>query len=88
MAMAGVSATGWSFGGAVVFVAVWTVMMAAMMLPATAPMILIFASAQARRERHAAVPTWIFTVGYLLVWLAADLLVYVVVQIGRTWPPG
>lgn len=82
MAMAGVSATGWSFGGALVFVAVWTVMMAAMMLPATAPMILIFASAQARRERHAAVPTWIFTAGYILVWLAAGLLVYVVVQIG------
>jgi predicted metal-binding membrane protein len=82
MAMAGVSAAGWSLGGAVVFVAVWTVMMAAMMLPAAAPMILIFASAQARRARHVAVPTWIFTSGYILVWLAAGLLVYVVVQIG------
>ncbi|MGH6901887.1 MAG: DUF2182 domain-containing protein [Geminicoccaceae bacterium] len=82
MAMAGMSAGGWSLEGAVVFVAVWTVMMAAMMLPAAAPMILIFASAQARRERHAAVPTWIFTAGYLLVWLAAGLLVYVLVQIG------
>jgi predicted metal-binding membrane protein len=82
MAMAGMSAAGWSLGGAALFVAVWTVMMAAMMLPATAPMILIFASAQARRERDAAVPTWIFTAGYILVWLAAGLLVYVLVQIG------
>jgi predicted metal-binding membrane protein len=82
MAMAGMSAAGWSFGGAVVFVAIWTVMMAAMMLPAAMPMILIFASAQARRERHAAVPTWIFTAGYILVWLAAGMLVYVLVQIG------
>jgi predicted metal-binding membrane protein len=82
MAMAGMSAAGWSLGGAALFVAVWTVMMAAMMLPATAPMILIFASAQARRERDAAVPTGIFTAGYILVWLAAGLLVYVLVQIG------
>jgi predicted metal-binding membrane protein len=82
MAMAGTSAAGWSLGGAAVFVAVWTVMMAAMMLPAAAPMILIFAAAQARREREAAVPTWIFTAGYLLVWLAAGLLVYFLVQIG------
>jgi predicted metal-binding membrane protein len=82
MAMAGMSAAGWSVGGAVVFVAVWTVMMAAMMLPAAAPMIVIFASAQARRARASAVPTWIFVAGYILVWLAAGLLVYVLVQIG------
>jgi predicted metal-binding membrane protein len=82
MAMGGMSVGGWSLGGAALFVAVWTVMMAAMMLPAAAPMILIFASAQARRARHAAVPTWIFTAGYILVWLAAGLLVYVLVQIG------
>jgi hypothetical protein len=54
MAMSGMSAGGWSFGGAVIFVAVWTVMMAAMMLPAAAPMIVIFASAQAQREHPAA----------------------------------
>jgi predicted metal-binding membrane protein len=82
MAMGGLASAGWSLGSAVVFVAVWTVMMAAMMLPAAAPMILIFASAQARRERHAAVPTSIFIAGYLLVWLAAGLLVYILVQIG------
>jgi predicted metal-binding membrane protein len=82
MAMRGMAAGGWSLGGAVVFVAIWTVMMAAMMLPAAAPMIVIFASAQARRARQAAVPTWIFTAGYLLVWAAAGLLVYALVQIG------
>jgi predicted metal-binding membrane protein len=82
MAMGGMSGAGWSLGGAVAFVAVWTVMMAAMMLPAAAPMILIFASAQARRERDTAIPTWIFTAGYILVWLAAGLLVYILVQIG------
>jgi predicted metal-binding membrane protein len=29
-----------------------------------------------------AVPTWIFVAGYLVVWAAAGLLVYVLVQIG------
>jgi Predicted metal-binding integral membrane protein (DUF2182) len=52
-----------------------------MMLPAAAPMIVIFAAAQARRSRGGAVPTWVFTLGYLLVWLAARVLAYVVVEI-------
>jgi predicted metal-binding membrane protein len=82
MAMAGMSATGWSVSGAATFVAVWTVMMVAMMLPAAAPMIVIFASANARAKTQAAVPTWIFAVGYILVWAAAGLLVYVLIQIG------
>src|SRR5262249_19570178 len=60
MAMGGMSAGGWSFAAALLFVAIWTVMMAAMMLPAAAPMILTFAAAQARRDRAIAVPTWIF----------------------------
>jgi predicted metal-binding membrane protein len=80
MAMGGMSAAGWSFAAALVFVAVWTVMMAAMMLPAAAPMILTFASAQARRDQAVAVPTWIFVAGYLLVWSAAGAAVYVLVQ--------
>ncbi|MGX5831101.1 DUF2182 domain-containing protein [Mesorhizobium sp. 43Arga] len=82
MAMAGIAADGWSFAGAAAFVAVWTVMMAAMMLPAAAPMIFMFAAAQARREQHVAVPTWTFVAGYMLVWAAAGLVVYVLVQLG------
>jgi predicted metal-binding membrane protein len=88
MAMSGMTAAGWSLGGAVLFVALWTVMMAAMMLPAALPMIVIFASAQARRAHHPAVPTWVFTAGYLLVWAAAGLLVYVLVQIGSDFVTG
>jgi predicted metal-binding membrane protein len=82
MAMGGLSAAGWSVAGASVFVALWTVMMTAMMLPAAAPMLLIFAAAQSRRTRNVAVPTWIFAAGYILVWAGAGLLVYVIVQIG------
>jgi predicted metal-binding membrane protein len=82
MAMAGIAATGWSVGDAVVFAGVWTVMMAAMMLPAAAPMVLIFASAHARHGKKAAVATWIFIAGYILVWAAVGILVYIVVQAG------
>jgi predicted metal-binding membrane protein len=82
MAMAGMAAGGWSIVGALVFAALWTVMMAAMMLPAVAPMVIIFASAQARREQRSAVATSIFVGGYLLVWAGAGLLVYVIVQAG------
>jgi predicted metal-binding membrane protein len=82
MAMAGIAADGWSVAGAVAFLAVWTVMMAAMMLPAAAPMIFMFAAAQARREQQVAIPTWTFVAGYVLVWAVAGLLVYALVQVG------
>jgi predicted metal-binding membrane protein len=70
----------WSFAGLIIFAAIWTIMMVAMMLPAAAPMILIFAAAQARRDRNVAVPTWIFTAGYILVWAGAGLGAYVLDQ--------
>ena len=82
MAMTGMPVVGWSLQEAVAFLAMWTVMMAAMMLPAMTPMVLTFAAAQARRTRTMAIPTWIFVAGYLLVWLAAGLLVYILVQAG------
>lgn len=82
MAMGGVSAAGWSIAAAIVFVAMWTVMMAAMMLPAAAPMILTFASTQARRDRATAVPTWVFIAGYLLVWSAVGVIAYALVAVG------
>ena len=76
MAM-GSMAAGWSFAGLLIFVVVWSIMMVAMMLPAAAPMILIFAAAQARRDRHIAVRTWIFITGYIFVWAGAGLGAYV-----------
>src|SRR5262245_23968924 len=72
-----------SLGGLGVFLAVWTVMMSAMMLPSTAPMILTFAAAQARRNRNVAVPTWMFVAGYILVWDYAGVVVYVLVHSGK-----
>jgi predicted metal-binding membrane protein len=80
MAMGGVSAANWSLASLATFVMLWTLMMIAMMLPAAMPMILIFAAAQSRRDRHVAIPTWIFVTGYILVWAAAGVLAYVLDQ--------
>lgn len=50
--------------------AMWAVMMAAMMTPSAAPMVLTFASLnRGRRKRQAPyVPTGVFLLGYLVVW--------------------
>jgi predicted metal-binding membrane protein len=64
------------------FVISWLVMMAAMMFPSITPMVLVFARiGSRRRERGAvdeAVSTWIFVVGYLLVWAVFGVLAYTV----------
>jgi predicted metal-binding membrane protein len=60
------------------FVAAWAVMMAAMMLPSAAPMVLLYrtvARGQAARG-NPLVPTWIFVLGYLVLWAAFGVLVY------------
>ena len=52
------------------YLGMWVAMMAAMMLPAAAPMILMFGTVyRTKRERGGAfVPTWVFVAGYLAVW--------------------
>ena len=47
---------------------------------------MIFASAPAQRDRHWAARTWIFVSGYLLVWMAAGVAAYVLIQIARELP--
>ena len=59
------------------YVGIWVTMMAAMMLPAAAPMVLLFAKvSDARRGQGAFVPTWIFVAGYVAVWTAYGLAAY------------
>jgi len=60
------------------FLAVWVVMMAAMMFPTAAPVILLFHRLQSARQQQggAFVSTWIFVIGYMLVWAAAGILAY------------
>jgi predicted metal-binding membrane protein len=55
------------------FLAVWTVMTAAMMLPATAPVAALYARTIAV---HRVPRMVVFTVAYLLVWAAAGLPAY------------
>jgi len=56
--------------------AMWAAMMAAMMVPGTAPVIAAFATINRRRRARGAphVPTAVFLGGYLLVWTAFSLL--------------
>ena len=66
------------------YVGVWVTMMAAMMLPSAAPMVLVFARMARSRARdagagasaHAA--TIAFVAGYLVVWTAFGLVAYAV----------
>jgi predicted metal-binding membrane protein len=64
--------------GAALFLAIWVVMMIAMMFPTTAPMNLVFARVQ--RNRHSggrpSVLTWIFVGAYLLIWTLFGVLAY------------
>ncbi len=67
----------------------WLAMMAAMMLPAITPVVLLFRNVQRSRGARGApvVPAAIFVGGYLVVWLLAGLaayLVYAAVQTAAT----
>jgi pentapeptide MXKDX repeat protein len=79
------------------FIGVWVVMMAAMMFPSIAPMVVMYVRIQeGRRERgqHVALgATTLFVGGYLLAWAAAGLVGYGVFQLGKavtgdafSWP--
>jgi hypothetical protein len=60
----------WSWVEVGALVIMWSVMMVAMMTPAAAPMILMFATIHRRRtaEGRPATPTAIFVLGYLVIW--------------------
>jgi predicted metal-binding membrane protein len=62
------------------YVLSWIVMMAAMMFPSIAPMVLTFGFVQRRRRDRGAVDrtvsSWVFVAGYLLTWTAFGVVVY------------
>ncbi len=60
------------------FIGIWVTMMAAMMLPSAAPMVLLFdrISGERAQRGRASVPTWIFVSGYLATWTVYGLAVY------------
>jgi predicted metal-binding membrane protein len=69
------------------YVTAWVVMMAAMMFPSIAPMVVMFARMQAgKRERGNSVEagaTTCFVFGYLVTWTLAGLLAYAILETGR-----
>jgi predicted metal-binding membrane protein len=82
MAVSGMSGMGWSWSGFLTFLFAWCVMMAAMMFPAAAPMVLFIQRVAARRmgERMVIVPVMLFTGAYLLVWAAIGVVTWVLIQ--------
>ena len=60
------------------FLVAWVAMMVAMMFPTAAPMIMMFATVSAGKKQRGQtfVPTWIFVVSYLLIWIAFGVLAY------------
>jgi predicted metal-binding membrane protein len=69
---------GTDLGGLGWYLGIWVTMMAAMMLPSVAPMVLVFAriSSERRGRGREFVPTWVFLVGYLAAWTAYGLAAY------------
>ncbi len=71
-----------------IFLPLWISMMVAMMFPAIAPVVTLFATIGQRRcaTGQPAAPTWLFLAGYLMVWslfgVAAYLLSLIVPAIG------
>jgi predicted metal-binding membrane protein len=70
------------------FLGVWVVMMAAMMFPSIAPMVMMHVRIQeGRKARGQAAPvgaTALFVAGYLITWTAAGLVGYAIYQLGKT----
>jgi predicted metal-binding membrane protein len=68
------------------FLGVWVVMMAAMMFPSIAPMVVMYVRIQeGRRERGQTAPigaTAVFVAGYLVAWAAAGLVGYAIYELG------
>jgi predicted metal-binding membrane protein len=77
---------GADLGGLGWFAVSWVVMMAAMMLPALAPMVVAYERRASRAGRADSVAT--FAAGYYAAWLAAGLLAYAVIKGVRSLGPG
>jgi predicted metal-binding membrane protein len=88
--MAGMDAgPGTDLGRLGFYVSVWVVMMAAMMFPSVAPMVVVYARIQrSRREQGKAgsgpASVGLFVGGYLAVWSVFGLVAYGVFELGRT----
>lgn len=71
--------------GPLLFVTAWLVMMVAMMVPAAAPMVVMFVrvSAARRSRGDAFVPAWVFVAAYFAIWTAAGAVAYVLAVVAE-----
>jgi predicted metal-binding membrane protein len=69
---------GTDLGGLGWYLGVWVTMMAAMMFPSAAPMVLLFSRISGERAKRGQpfVPTWVFVLSYLGVWTVYGLAAY------------
>jgi predicted metal-binding membrane protein len=86
--MAGMDAgPGTDLGGLGFWVTAWVVMMAAMMFPSIAPMVVMYARIEeGKREKDKPTEAGtiaLFVGGYLLTWTAAGLIGYAIIEAGR-----
>lgn len=81
---------GTDLGGLGWFIGVWVTMTAAMMLPSTAPMVLMVRTASAQRERALGtrLTTALFVGGYLTAWTAYGLVAYGAFRVLAAHHPG
>ncbi len=81
--MAGMDAGPWTDPGSFGFyISTWVVMMAAMMLPSAAPMVLVFRRLERARSAPAGATT-AFVISYLVVWGASGLVAYAALKAGQ-----
>jgi predicted metal-binding membrane protein len=68
-----------SFAGAMAFLVAWGIMMTAMMLPSATPMIALYGAVRRNLSQtgQAGIPTPLFALVYLALWLATGIPVYV-----------
>jgi len=80
--MAGMDAGPWTDPGSLGFyTSTWVVMMAAMMLPSSTPMVLVFRRLEQARSAPA-LATSTFVIGYLVVWTVSGLVAYAALKAG------
>lgn len=81
---------GTDLGGLGWYLGIWVTMMAAMMLPSVAPMVLLHARVSREKDRRgqASVPTWVFVAGYLASWTAYGIVAYGVYRAVRAADDG
>jgi predicted metal-binding membrane protein len=71
----------WSWDSFSTFLLAWAVMMAAMMFPAVAPLLLLYRSMAGGGARGHA-PAWLLASGYLLVWAIAGAITWALIHAG------